>query len=50
MVSVEPVFGQINQGREPRQLLLTGTAKVGAEWKLCWLTQNAQKLRVASLG
>lgn len=49
-VSVEPVFGQIKQGRGLRQFLLRGKAKVGAEWKLWCLTHNVRKLHVASLG
>ncbi len=49
-VSVEPVFGQIKQGRGLRQFLLQGKAKVGAEWKLWCLTHNIRKLHVASLG
>lgn len=49
-VSVEPVFGQIKQGRGLRQFHLRGKAKVGAEWKLICLTHNLRKLHVASLG
>lgn len=48
-VSVEPVFGQIKQGRGLRQFLLRGKAKVGAEWKLWCLTHNLRKLHAASL-
>lgn len=46
-VSVEPVFGQIKQGRGLRQFLLRGKEKVGAEWKLICLTHNLRKLHVA---
>ena len=49
-MSVEPVFGQIKQGRGLRQFLLRGKEKVGAEWKLWCLTHNLRKLHVASLG
>jgi transposase len=49
-VSVEPVFGQIKQGRGLRQFLLRGKEKAGAEWKLWCLTHNVRKLHVASLG
>ena len=49
-MSVEPVFGQIKQGRGLRQFLLRGKEKVGAEWKLWCLTPNLRKLHVASLG
>ena len=37
---LEPVFGQIKQGRRLRQFLLRGKEKVGAEWKLGCLTLN----------
>ena len=47
---MEPVFGQIKQGRGLRQFLLRGKEKVGAEWKLWCLTPNLRKLHVASLG
>ncbi len=46
-VSVEPVFGQIKQGRGLRQFLLRGFEKVSAEWKLWGLTHNLRKLHVA---
>ena len=46
-ISVEPVFGQIKQGRGLRQFLLRGFEKVSAEWKLWGLTQNLRKLHVA---
>ena len=49
-VSVEPVIGQIKQGRGLRQFLLRGKEKAGAEWKLWCLTHNVRKLHVASLG
>ena len=37
---VEPVFGQIKQGRGFRQFLLRGVQKVRAEWALVCLTHN----------
>ena len=38
---VEPVFGQIKQGRGFRQFLLRGVEKVRAEWALiCWPTTS----------
>jgi len=46
---VEPVFGQIKQGRGLRQFLLRGFAKVQGEWKLWSLTHNLRKLHLASL-
>ena len=46
---VEPVFGQIKQGRGLRQFLLRGFGKAQAEWKLWALTHNLRKLHVASL-
>lgn len=47
---VEPVFGQIKQGRGLRQFLLRGYGKVQAEWKLWSLTHNLRKLHMASIG
>ena len=44
---VEPVFGQIKQGRGLRQFLLRGFGKVQAEWKLWSLTHNLRKLYLA---
>lgn len=44
---VEPVFGQIKQGRRFRQFLLRGLDKVGAEWRLICLTHNLLKLHRA---
>ncbi|MGD0719290.1 MAG: IS1182 family transposase [Thermoplasmata archaeon] len=46
---VEPVFGQMKQGRGLRQFLLRGFAKVEGEWKLWSLTHNLRKLHLASL-
>src|SRR5262249_20628503 len=37
---VEPVFGQIKQGRGFRQFLLRGLKKVQGEWKLACLSHN----------
>ena len=44
---VEPVFGQMKQGRGLRQFLLRGFGKVQAEWKLWSLTHNLRKLHLA---
>lgn len=41
---VEPVFGQIKEGRGFRRFLLRGLAQVGAEWKLICATHNLLKL------
>jgi transposase len=41
---VEPVFGQIKQGRGFRQFLLRGQKKMRAEWRLVSLTHNLLKL------
>lgn len=41
---VEPVFGQIKEGRGLRQFLLRGVEKVSAEWDLWCLTHNMLKL------
>jgi hypothetical protein len=41
---VEPVFGQIKQGRGFRQFLLRGVEKVKAEWALVCLTHNILKM------
>ena len=41
---VEPVFGQIKQGRGFRQFLLRGVAKVKGEWTLICTTHNILKL------
>lgn len=41
---VEPVFGQIKQGRGFRQFLLRGLRKVRGEWTLICLTHNVLKL------
>jgi transposase len=41
---VEPVFGQIKQGRGFRQFLLRGLEKVKAEWALLCLTHNILKM------
>lgn len=41
---VEPVFGQIKQGRRLRQFLRRGFGKVPAEWTLWSLTHNLRKL------
>jgi transposase len=41
---VEPVFGQIKQGRGFRQFLLRGLEKVQGEWSLVCTTHNILKL------
>ncbi len=41
---VEPVFGQIKQGRGFRQVLLRGLKKVQGEWAIVCLTHNILKL------
>lgn len=41
---VEPVFGQIKQGRGFRQFLLRGLEKVKGEWALLCLTHNILKM------
>jgi transposase len=41
---VEPVFGQVKQGRGLRQFLTRGLAKVRGEWHLWALTHNLGKL------
>lgn len=41
---VEPVFGQIKQGRGFRQFLLRGVDKVRSEWMLICMTHNLLKL------
>ena len=43
-VSVEPVFGQIKEGRGFRQFLLRGLEKVQAEWSLICTGHNLLKL------
>ena len=44
MGTVEPVFGQIKQGRGFRQFLLRGLDKVQAEWLLICTGHNLLKL------
>ena len=44
METVEPVFGQIKQGRGFRQFLLRGLAKVNREWLLVCAGHNLLKL------
>ena len=46
-VIVEPVFGQIKQGRGFRQFLLRGIDKVRGEWALVCMTHNLLKLHRA---
>jgi transposase len=41
---VEPVFGQVKQGRGFRQFLMRGLRKMRAEWRLVGLTHNLLKL------
>ncbi len=42
--SVEPVFGQIKEGRGLQQFLLRGLQNVGALWKLECAAHNVHKL------
>jgi transposase len=42
--TVEPVFGQIKQGRGFRQFVLRGICKVSAEWSLICTAHNLLKL------
>ena len=44
MQTVEPVFGQIKQGRGCRQFLLRGLEKVNGEWSLICTGHNLLKL------
>ena len=44
MATVEPVFGQIKQGRGFRQFLLRGLDKVQGEWSLICTGHNLLKL------
>ena len=44
MQTVEPVFGQIKQGRGLRQFLLRGLEKVNGEWSLICTGHNLLKL------
>ena len=44
METVEPVFGQIKQGRGFRQFLLRGLEKVNGEWSLICTGRNLLKL------
>ena len=46
---VEPVFGQIKEGRGFRRVSFRGLAKVSAEWMLICLTHNLLKLFRAPL-
>jgi hypothetical protein len=47
---VEPVFGQMKQGRGLRQFLTRGLRKVRGEWHLWALTHNLGKLYRAQVG
>lgn len=47
---VEPVFGQIKQGRGFRQFLLRGLKKVRGEWALICLTHNLLKFHKICYG
>ena len=44
METVEPVFGQIKQGRSFRQFLMRGLEKVNGEWSLICTGHNLLKL------
>ena len=41
---VEPVFGQIKEGRGFRRFLLRGLAQIRGEWRLLCLTHNLLKI------
>jgi hypothetical protein len=41
---VEPVFGQIKEGRGFRRFLLRGLQKIRGEWRLVCLTHNVLKM------
>ena len=43
-VNVEPVFGQIKEGRGFRRFLLRGLANIRGEWSLVCLTHNLLKI------
>jgi len=43
-VIVEPVFGQIKEGRGFRRFLLRGLAQIRGEWRLVCLTHNLLKI------
>mgnify|MGYP006216456873 CR=1 FL=1 len=43
-VIVEPVFGQIKEGRGFRRFLLRGLKKIRGEWSLVCLTHNLLKI------
>ena len=47
---MEPVFGQIKQGRGLRQFLTRGLQEVRGEWRLIALTYNLTKLYRKRLG
>ena len=47
---VEPVFGQIKQGRGLRQFLTRGLRKIRGEWRLIALTHSLTKLYRAQFG
>ena len=43
-ITIEPVFGQIQQARGFRQFLLRGIDKVSHEWALVCIAHNLNKL------
>jgi len=43
-VIVDPVFGQIKEGRGFRRFLLRGVQKIRGEWRLVCLTHNLLKI------
>jgi hypothetical protein len=47
---VEPVFGQIKEGRGFQQFLLRGLEKVKHEWALICTAHNLNKLARAAVG
>ena len=44
METVEPVFGQVKQGRGFRQFLLRGLEKVNGEWSLICTVKGGDKV------
>jgi hypothetical protein len=44
MTSVEPVFGQVKEGRGLRQFLLRGLEKVNSLWRIDCAVHNLLKI------
>ena len=45
--TVEPVFGQIKEGRGIRRFLIRGLERVHCEWQMIRATHNLRKLMAA---